>query len=392
MQLLLPTKQRVEQFLWLVRCVAVAVFIPLSLALPVGSNAQEFETKAKYAYLVDYNTGTVLLSKNQDESMSPSSMTKTMTAYLIFDALKQGNLTLETKLPVSVKAWRMGGSKMFVKEGDDVTVADLLMGIVVQSGNDACIVAAEGISGSEKGFADDMNFMAKKLGMTGSQFRNSSGWPDPDHYVTAKDIVTLALRLYKDFPEYWHYFAETEFTYNDIKQTNRNGLLYRNIGADGLKTGYTSVAGYGLVSSAEQDGRRLFLVVNGLKSAKARITESERLLRHGFRDFKEISLYKAGDKVDEASVWMGSGESVSLVSSEDVTLLANKRLSRRGDNDVVLTVEYKGPIPAPITKGDKLATLRVTRNGTLEQEIALLAGEDVAPLSSWQRMMFNLTH
>jgi len=341
--------------------------------------AAGFETKAKYAMLYDYNTDTVLYEKNADVLMEPSSMTKIMTSYLIFDALKRGDITMETEFLVSEKAWKKGGSKMFVKEGDDVTVNNLLHGIIVQSGNDACIVIAEGLSGSEEAFAEDMNFMAKEIGMTSTNFRNSTGWPDTKHVTTARDLVTLAKRTMKDFPEYYTYYAQREFTYAKIQQFNRNKLLGRNIGVDGFKTGYTGRAGYGIVVSAEQDGRRLVLAINGLSSSKVRLSEAERILRHGFRDFKNVALFKKNDVIENVEVWMGRESTVPLVTRENIEFTTNKRASMRGNLE--MSVSYNSPWPAPIKKGTHIANLTIKKGGKTYREVPLYAGKDVEKAS-----------
>ena len=238
------------------------------LAVVLPTQAATMETQAEEAFLVDFQTGAVLLDKNADVRMPPSSMSKMMTAYMVFERLKDGRLSLDDELPVSEKAWRKGGSKMFVEVGDQVRVEDLLRGVIVQSGNDACIVLAEGLAGSEEAFAEQMTAKGREIGLTGSNFTNATGWPDENHYVTARDLATLAERIIVDHPEYYHYYSEKEFTWNDIRQGNRNPLLYRNVGADGLKTGHTEAAGYGLTASAMQNGRRLLLVVNGLPSVR----------------------------------------------------------------------------------------------------------------------------
>ncbi|MCB2081873.1 MAG: D-alanyl-D-alanine carboxypeptidase, partial [Rickettsiales bacterium] len=315
------------------------------------------ETQAEYAVLLDYNTGTTLLAKNAETPVGPSSMSKLMTVYLVFEALKNGTLHLEDTLPVSEKAWRMGGSKMFVGLGTDVKVEDLLRGVIIQSGNDACIVLAEGLAGSEGAFAEAMNNKAEQLSMTQSHFVNATGWPDEEHVMSVRDLAILARHLISDFPEYYHYFAEPEFKYNNIKQYNRNTLINRGIGADGLKTGHTEAAGYGLVSSAEKDGRRLILVVNGLGSMKERISESERLLRYGFNSFKEKTLFRQDTEITDARVWMGKEGRVPLVLAEEVRLLVSR--VGKGLDGFKAHVEYEGPVPAPIKHGQEIGKLVV---------------------------------
>jgi len=351
---------------------------------PAG--AATIETQAEQAFLVDFNTGAVLLNKNGDQRMPPSSMSKMMTAYMVFERLKDGRLSLDDELTVSEKAWRKGGSKMFVEVGNQVRVEDLLRGVIVQSGNDACIVLAEGLAGSEEAFADQMNEMAREIGLTGSHFTNATGWPDENHYVTSRDLATLAKRIILDHPEYYHYYSEKEFTWHDIRQGNRNPLLYRNIGADGLKTGHTEAAGYGLTASAVQNDRRLILVVNGLPSVQARADEADRLLSWGFREFDNYALFKAGDTVDEAPVWLGAEDTVPLVLAEDMTVT----LPRNDRNGMKVSVVYESPIPAPIPAGQEIARLRVTWPEGVPVEVPLQAGRDVEQLGPFGRIFASI--
>jgi len=362
-------------------------FLLLGLAaasLPSGGSwaAATIETQAREAFLVDFDTGVVLLDKNADQLMPPSSMSKLMTAYMVFERLKDNRLSLDDELTVSEKAWRMGGSKMFVEVGNQVRVEDLLRGVIVQSGNDACIVLAEGLAGSEEAFADQMTEKARELGMTQSTFRNSTGWPDPNHLMTARELAILSKRIIQDHPEYYHYYAEKEFTWHEIRQGNRNPLLYRNIGADGLKTGHTEDAGYGLTASAVQNERRLILVVNGLPSMQARADESDRLLSWGFREFDNYALFKAGDTVDEAPVWLGAEETVPLVIASDLKVT----LPRSDRNGMQVAVVYDSPIPAPVPAGQEIAKLRVTWPGGVPVEVPLQAGSDVEQLGAFGRI------
>jgi len=371
------------QLSWLIRKIFILLIIfSLGVSAPAFA-AGEMQTKAEYAILMDPD-GVILFDKNSDIQMGPASMTKLMTLYLLFDALKTGEISLNSEFPVSEKAWRKGGSKMFVKEGTDVKVEDLIRGIIIHSGNDACIVVAEGISGSEDAFAEDMNFMASKLGLEGSHFRNSTGWPDPDHYMTSRDLAILAQHLINDFPEYYHYFAEKTYEYNNIKQSNRNGLLYRGIGVDGLKTGHTEDSGYGIVASSVQDGRRLIVVVNGLANAKERVTEAERLLRHGYRDFKNIELYKKGDVIDSIDVWFGEKKKINLVAQADIGVLQKRRLSKK--EDIKMAIAYRSPLVAPIKKGDHIANLVIKKDDKIEKVLAIKAHEDINKLSFIRRM------
>ncbi|MEQ8357233.1 MAG: D-alanyl-D-alanine carboxypeptidase family protein [Kiloniellaceae bacterium] len=357
-----------------------------SIALSLPASSAPIETLAEEAFLVDFDTGAVLLDKNADTRMPPSSMSKLMTAYMVFERLDDGRLSLDDKLTVSEKAWRKGGSKMFVKVGNQVRVEDLLRGVIVQSGNDACIVLAEGLAGSEEAFAEQMTVRGREIGLTGSNFTNATGWPDEDHYVTARDLAILAKRIILDYPQYYHYYAEKEFTWNDIRQGNRNPLLYMDIGADGLKTGHTEEAGFGLTASAVQNGRRLILVVNGLPSIKARADESERLMSWGFREFNNYALFKAGDTVDDAPVWLGAEDSVPLVVADDMTVT----LPRNERNGMKVSVVYESPIPAPIPAGQEIAKLRVSWPGGVPVEVPLTAGSDVEQLGPFGRIAASI--
>ena len=331
------------------------------------------ETTAKQAYIVDLQTGTVLLEKDIATPTPPASLSKLMTLYMVFEQLKQGKLSLDDKFVVSRKAWRMGGSKMFVEVDKRVRVEDLVRGIVVQSGNDACIVVAEALSGSESAFADAMNRRARELGLTDSNFVNSTGWPADNHVMSPRDLAALTKRIIEEFPEYYPYFAEKSFRYNKIKQGNRNPLLYRDTGADGLKTGHTRASGYGLVASAVRDGRRVVLVLTGLRSARTRSFEARRLLDWAYQSFRNYDLFESGAVVENADVWLGEEETVPLVTERDVRI-SLPRASRRG---LKAKVVYEGPVPAPIAKGTKIASLVVTAPDFKTLEVPLVAGADV---------------
>ncbi|NQV21183.1 MAG: D-alanyl-D-alanine carboxypeptidase [Rhodospirillales bacterium] len=340
------------------------------------------DTAARHAIMIDHGTGTVLLDKDADTIMPPASMSKLMTIYLLFEQLADGGLSLEDTFMVSEKAWRMAGSKMFVLVNTRVKIEDLLRGIVVQSGNDACVVVAEGIGGSEEGFADIMNEKAAELGLTNSTFVNSTGWPHPDQRMTARDLATLASHIITDFPQYYGYFKETWFTYNKIKQSNRNPLLFKDIGADGLKTGHTEAAGFGLTSSAERDGRRLILVTAGLGSMKERASENARLINWGFRDFENYDLFKQGETVSEAQVWLGQEDTVPLIMPEDVRIT----LRRKARKNLEVKVVYTGPVPAPITEGQKIAEIHILAPETETRIIPLLAGKNLDRLGFFGRL------
>ena len=374
---------------WLNSSVGVHMIIKQALFATVlsfmftNSNASyAFETLGKQAILLDATTNTVLFSKNPDELMTPSSMSKIMTVYKLFERIKDGGLSLTDTFRVSEKAWRKGGSKMFVALKSRVKVEDLIRGIVVQSGNDAAIVVAEGLSGSESAFADSLNVTAKKLGMTKSNFVNASGWPDPGHETTARDLATLTNATIKNFPNFYHYYNEKVFTYNGIKQPNRNPTIYRNIGADGLKTGHTEAGGYGLTASAIRKNRRLILVINGLPSKKSRRTEPEKLLDWGFREFNNYTLYKAGETVIKAKVWMGERGSIPLLIEKDL-ILTMPRKARRG---MKVTVAMKTPASAPIQKGQVLAMLKIKIPNQKNIELPLVSYTSVGQLGLFSRL------
>ncbi len=356
-----------------------ALLVLLALATP----AQAIETKAREAILMDATTGVVLMEKDADASMPPASMSKIMTAFMVFMRLKEGRLSLDDTLTVSEKAWRMGGSKMFVEVGKEVRVEDLLRGVIVQSGNDACIVLAEGLAGSEEAFAEDMTDLARSIGMTGSTFANSTGWPNPGHRMTARELAPLAQRTIQDFPDYYHYYSEKEFVWSDIRQGNRNPLLYKSVGAEGLKTGHTEEAGYGLTASAVQDDRRLILVINGLDSVRARSEEAERLLRWGFREYGNYALFEASATVDEAPVWLGEASTVPLVANKDVVLT----MTRNARKGMKVSVNYTSPIPAPIREGQELAQLVVTPSEGETFSFPLYAGAPVEQKGPFGRLV-----
>lgn len=344
-----------------------------------------FAVNASHMMLLDADTGTVLAQKHADEKMFPSSMSKLMTLYVLFDELKKGTLQLTDQFTVSEKAWAIQGSKMWVPIHGSVAVEDLIHGIATQSGNDACIVVAEGLAGSEEAFAQRLNDTAKAIGMTGSHFVNSSGWPDENHYTTAHDLATLGLRLASDFPEYYHYFAVPEFTYNKIRQYNRNPLLNRaSLGVDGLKTGHTEIAGYGIVLSAKhpQSGRRLALVINGLESMKAREQEGEALLSWGFRNFNTTLLAKAGQVVAKAPVWLGAQDSVELSVAQDVKVTLP--VTQQGGAKAVAS--FDAPVAAPIAQGAAIGKLLITLPSGDTREVALLATRAVEKKGAFARI------
>lgn len=360
----------------------------LILASLIAQPVYAEETAAKQAFLIDAATHSVLLNKAGDEKMHPSSMSKLMTLYVLFSRLKEGRLHLTDKLPISEKAWRTQGSKTFVKVGEEIAIEDLIHGIIIQSGNDACIVVAEGISGSEEAFAAELNRVAKEIGLEHSHFVNATGLPEEEHVMSARDLATLAERLLADFPEYYAYFGLREYTYNNITQHNRNRLLGGTIGVDGLKTGHTEAAGYGITLSAKQGERRLILVINGLESDDARVQEGDRLLRWGFREFENKTVAQKGAAIAEADVWFGKQKTVKLVADKDLLLT----LPVAGQANTTFTLKYTGPLPAPIKEGDKVAELIVTLPTGDTQSVPLYAGETVEKLSGFGRIMPLLDH
>ena len=339
----------------------------------LAGHAGAVETTAEQAIVIDYDTGNVLFAKNADQTVGPASMTKMMTIYLLFERLKDGRLSLESELPISEKAWKMGGSKMWVEVGKKAKVEDLIRGIIVQSGNDATVVVAEGLAGTEDAFANEMTAKARALGMENTNFVNASGWPSPDQYTTVRDIAILSAATVRDFPEYYHYYSEKEFTYSKIKQGNRNPLLYKNIGADGLKTGHTEESGYGLAASAIRDGRRVIVVAHGMDSMRERGEQSERLIAWAFREWGQYALFESGETVGNVPVWLGAGEAVP-VFTQDKVLVSVMRKARK---DMKVKLVHQEAVPAPITRGDRVATLVISAAGMDDIQIPLYAGANV---------------
>lgn len=350
---------------------------------PIGP----FDTLAQYAFIMDYNTGTVLMDKLADQPMHPSSLTKIMTCYIVFAMLRTGRLKLDQLLPVSEKAWKMQGSKMFVPLNGQVSVQDLIQGVVIQSGNDACIVLAEGIAGSEQQFVSIMNEMAPKMGLRNSHFMNCTGWPDSNHLMSARDIALIAYHLIHDYPEYYHFFSEKEFTFNKITQGNRNVLVDKGL-ADGLKTGHTDAGGYGLCASSERNGRRVIMVVNGLTSMNMRAHESERLIEWSFNQFENVKLFNKGDIVEQAPVWMGAQETVPLVAGENLVLTLPVGMREK----LKVTLDYNAPLSAPVMKGQNVEASLSVKNGGITVQVPIIAGETVEKANIISRMMKNVSY
>lgn len=359
----------VRTFAGIVAGALLAIYSPVFAQSP-------FETEAEYAIILDYRTGEVLYEKNARVPTAPASMSKLMTVAVVFEQLKDGSLLLNDEFDVSEKAWRMQGSKMWVRVDTKIQVEDLLRGVVVQSGNDACIVLAENIAGSEEAFAELMNRKAREWGMNDSTFANASGWPNPDHKMSMKDLALLTRKIIHDYPEYYALFAETEFTWEKIRQPNRNPLLDTFDGADGLKTGHTEESGYGLVGSAINGGERRIVVINGMQSERGRTTEATRMMRIAFNDFSAKSFYEPGDIVGNAAVFKGKEKTVPLMTTEKVGMLMHRSMLDK----TKATVIYQGPVEAPIRENQQIGLLRVEIEGGQTKEYPLYAGQAINEL------------
>ena len=360
----------------LIKLVLVFIFI-LKSSLVFGFS------NAKQAVLIDADTGYVLYEKNADELTAPSSMSKMMTVYLIFEKLHNGTLSLTDQLEVSKAAWAKRGSRMFLEENSQVSVEDLLRGIIVQSGNDACVVIAEAFSGTEENFSEELNIKAREIGLENSNFTNSTGWPDEGHLSTARDLSIIAIKTVQNFPEYYHFYAEESFEYNGINQRNRNTLLNKPVGVDGLKTGHTEAGGHGLAASALRKNQRLIMVINGLSSNKERTAEAIKLLEWGYRNFTNFDLLKEGMAVLQAKVWLGDKKTVPLVINEDtkITIPSESR------DKLQFKVEYDSPISAPIEEGTKIAELEITAPGIDSLRIPLYAGSTITSLGPLSKLL-----
>jgi D-alanyl-D-alanine carboxypeptidase (penicillin-binding protein 5/6) len=348
---------------WSIESTAAPVIIPSAPQLAVESYI-----------LIDSTTGKMLTEHNAQVRLPPASLTKIMTSYVIASEIEQGRISLSDLVPVSVNAWRMEGSRMFIQEGTHVSVEDLLRGIIIQSGNDASVAMAEFIAGSEQTFAEMMNQLAEGLGMHNSQFRNATGLPDEAHYTTAADLAILTSALIQRYPEHYKTYQEKYFTYNDIRQANRNSLLFRNETVDGVKTGHTKAAGYCLVASSQRKGMRLISVVMGASSERTRASETQKLLTYGFRFYETVSLYKAQDNLRKVRVWGGLHESIQLGIEEDLAITIP-----RGQRDqLTASIQVDPIIRAPLTRGQALGSLTLTLEGEILSEMRVLALNDVA--------------
>ncbi len=350
---------------------------------PIGP----LEIKAKWAYVMDHDTQTTLLDRNGTEPMPPSSMTKLMTIYIVYQHIKNGRLRLDQELPVSERAWRMGGSKMFVEVGTSVSVDDLIRGVIVQSGNDASVVLAEAIAGSEEGFVDIMNKEAERLGLTKTSFRNCTGWPADGHQMSCRDIAVLARHIIADFPDFLHYEREKSFKYNGINQRNRNPLVQKGM-ADGMKTGHTDAGGFGLCATAERDGRRTIMVLNGMPSSAVRASESERILNWSFREFQTVTLIRADEPLGHAEVWLGAEPTAPLVTRKDVVL----PLPRAWRDLTRVALSYDAPIAAPVMAGQPAGRVTISTKGMNAVSLDVVAGTNIDRLDLPQRVWALITY
>lgn len=358
-----------------------------------GFNAMGFETAARNAILMDYDTGEYLFEKNIAESVPPASMSKLMTVYILMSKIKDGSIKLDDTFSVSENAWRKGGaatggSTMFLSIGDNVSVENLIKGIVIQSGNDACIVVAENVAGSEDDFVILMNKTAKKLGLKNSHFENATGLPHPDHRMSMEDLAILARHIIKEFPELYHYFSQKEFVYNNIKQGNRNPLLYTMKGADGLKTGHTEEAGFCLAASATKGERRLIEVMSGMSSNRERSEEAERLMSWGFREFNNFKILTKGQTVAVAKVWYGKEDSVNLTVADDVL----KTVHMSQQDNVKATAEFDEPVKAPIKDGQEIGTIKIEIEGQSPLNVPLIAANDVSETGMLGKFWANVKY
>ena len=355
----------------------------LIFGLAYSSSAIAYDTSAKHAFLIDFDTNQVLFEKNSDVLMPPASMSKIMTAYLAFEEIKSGRLKLEDKILISENAWRKRGSKMFVEINDEVAVSDILRGIIVQSGNDAAIALAEHLQGSEAAFADKMTKKARDLGLKKAKFKNATGWPDEEHKITARELGLLAKLTIMNFPDLYSIYAEKSYTFNNIKQGNRNPLLYDGSGSDGLKTGHTKAAGYGLTASVSKAGRRLVMVLNGMKSSRERKREAKKLIEWGFREYENYKIFEKEETVTDIDVWLGKDSRVSAFIKDEIKLTV-----RRTDSEKVkTTLHYEEPIAAPIKQGQIVGILKIKVPNQTLREYPLFAKQSIEKLGVWGRVI-----
>ena len=369
----------------------MTILVAALAAILTLARAQEpgFETKAQYAILIDARSGSVFFEKNADVPVPPASMSKLMTMIMVFEGLKSGSLTLDQEFLITEDAWRRGGassggSTMYAVLNSRVKLRDLIQCVIIQSANDACIAIAEGMAGSEEAFAARMTARARELGLKDAVFRNATGLPDPEHLISVRELSILAKYIIDNFPEYYKYYSQPDFTWNKIKQQNRNPLLADYPGADGMKTGYTKEAGYGMTGAAVREGRRLIMVIAGLNSIKERKQEAQKLLDWGFRQFKTVNVYAAGDKVGQARVWGGTANWVDLVTAQDVRLM----LSPDEQANLEVQLHYTGPLMAPVKSGETAGFVRFVSSGQPISEIPLQTAGTVETVDSmWQKAL-----
>ncbi len=357
-------------------------FLLLFFIFFIHSSLLAIDTKSEQAIVYDWNTNEVLYEKNPDQKVSPASMTKIMTVYVVFDRLKNTSISIEDKCKISAKAYKMGGSRMFIEIDEKVTIKDLLRGIIIQSGNDASIAIAECLSGTENDFVKLMNFYADKIGMENTNFVNSSGWPEEDHFSSVRDIAILSKAIITDFPELYTFFSEKKFTYNGIRQPNRNQLLYSIPGTDGLKTGYTKKSGWGIAASTIQNGRRIIVVINGTNSSRSRLNESTNLINWALRETKLQKIFKKNQIIKNVDVWLGNNSTANLIIEKDiVTTLSFDQIKL-----IKANIEYQKPMPAPFNAGDVVGKMIVDIPGKSEMIIPLIAESDVKSINPFFRI------
>ncbi|MCU7611278.1 D-alanyl-D-alanine carboxypeptidase family protein [Anaplasma capra] len=369
--------------------VFTACFSALVLTPANPSHALKMHTKAPHAIVYELGSDTVLFEHDADTAVHPSSMSKLMTLYLVFQHLNAGVIKMDDTFSVSESAWKRGGSSAFLKVGQAVTVSDLIRGVAVSSGNDACIVLSEGVSGSQEQFVEDMNALARELNMGSSNFTNVTGWPDDEHVMSVRDILTVSVRIFEDFPEYYHVFGEKQFTYNGVTQKNYNTLLNYNMGVDGIKTGHTEKAGYGIAASAARDNRRIFVVVNGLRTETERAYETKRLFLYAFNRFETRVIFPAGSTIGEVKVLNGKSRVIPMYVRDDIVISYPRDLSK----NVKAFVSHKSKVAAPVKKDQEVGTLSIQVPGMAERVFPVYSAKDVkalGPVRSFFRSLYDI--
>lgn len=384
-----PARRRLLLRQFIAVPITCCVLFLLALLAPSQGLAEDYDTRASHAIVIDSRSGAVLFEKSADEPVPPASMSKVMTMLMVFEKLRKGSLKLTDRFIISENAWRTGGapsgsSTMYAELGSSVVLSDLIQGVIVQSGNDAAIAIAEGISGSEEAFAASMTARARELGLTISTFKNATGLPAEGHVSSVRELSSLARYLIEVFPEDYKYYSQPEFTWNDIRQRNRNPLLGNYEGADGVKTGYIRESGYGMIGSAERNGRRLIVVVSGLKSSRERAEETRRLLDFGFRQFRRVRLFEVGETVGRARVWGGQSSTVRLVAKQDIaTSMSDEEMTK-----AEARLSYKGPLVAPLRAGTEIGSVKVLIDGKFVSSGPVMIGDSVEATDSiWSKAL-----